>query len=66
MARYADEGAVAQSARSYYHLPVPAGLPWSGEIVDLIDDVASERLPTTSPPRNGPSAPSSATGRRSW
>jgi hypothetical protein len=45
MARYADEGAVAQSAQSYYHLPVPCGLPWSGEIVDLIDDLASERLP---------------------
>jgi hypothetical protein len=45
MARYADEGAVAQSAQSYYQLPVPAGLPWSGEIVDLIEDLASERLP---------------------
>jgi hypothetical protein len=45
MARYADEGAVAQSAQSYYHLPVPAGLPWSGEIVDLIDALAADRLP---------------------
>jgi ParB/RepB/Spo0J family partition protein len=27
MARYADEAAVAQSAQSYYHLPVPGGLP---------------------------------------
>jgi ParB/RepB/Spo0J family partition protein len=45
MARYADEGAVAQSSQSYYHLPVPTGLPWSGEIVDLIDQLASERLP---------------------
>jgi ParB/RepB/Spo0J family partition protein len=45
MARYADEAAVAQSARSYYQLPVPAGLPWSGEIVDLIDELAAERLP---------------------
>ena len=45
MARYADEAAVAQSARSYYHLPVPAGLPWGGEIVDLIDELAAERLP---------------------
>ena len=24
---------------------MPAGLPWSGEVVDLIDDLASERLP---------------------
>jgi hypothetical protein len=45
MARYADEGAVAQSAQSYYHLPAPAGLPWSGEIVDLIDALAADRLP---------------------
>jgi hypothetical protein len=45
MARYADEAAVAQSAQSYYHLPVPAGLPWGGEIVDLIDELAAERLP---------------------
>jgi hypothetical protein len=45
IARYADEGAVAQSSQSYYHLPVPTGLPWSGEIVDLIDQLASERLP---------------------
>jgi ParB/RepB/Spo0J family partition protein len=45
MARYADEAAVAQSAQSYYHLPVPSGLPWAGEIVDLIDELAAERLP---------------------
>jgi ParB/RepB/Spo0J family partition protein len=45
MARYVDEAAVAQSARSHYQLPVPAGLPWGGEIVDLIDELAAERLP---------------------
>jgi hypothetical protein len=45
MARYADEGAVAQSAVSFYSLPVPRGLPWAGEIVDLIDELAAERLP---------------------
>jgi ParB/RepB/Spo0J family partition protein len=45
MARHADEVAVAQSARSYYQLPVPGGLPWAGEIVDLIDELAAERLP---------------------
>jgi hypothetical protein len=45
MARYADEGAVAQSAVSFYSLPVPGGLPWTGEIVDLIDELAAERLP---------------------
>jgi ParB/RepB/Spo0J family partition protein len=42
MARYADEGAVAQSAQSYYHLPVPSGLPWTGEIVDLIDRISRD------------------------
>jgi hypothetical protein len=31
MARYAEEGAVAQSAQSYYHLPVPRRLPWGGD-----------------------------------
>ena len=45
MARYADERAVAQSGRSFYHLPLPAGLPWQGDIVDLIDELAAERLP---------------------
>jgi ParB/RepB/Spo0J family partition protein len=45
MARYADEGAVAQSAQSYYHLPVPSGLAWAEEIVDMIDELAAERLP---------------------
>jgi hypothetical protein len=45
MARYADEGAVAQSARSFYSLPVPRALPWSDEVGDLIDELAAERLP---------------------
>ena len=42
MARYADEGAVAQSAQSYYQLPVPRGLPWTGEIIDLIDSISRD------------------------
>jgi hypothetical protein len=45
MARYADERAVAESAQSFYRLPVPRELPWSPEIVDLIDELAAERLP---------------------
>lgn len=45
MARYADEHAVAQSARSFYPLPVPRALRWSDEAVDLIDELAAERLP---------------------
>jgi hypothetical protein len=45
MARYADEEAVARSARSFYALATPRSLPWSDEVVDLIDELAAERLP---------------------
>ena len=46
MARYANEqDAVANSNRSFYELRVGAGLPYSGEVIDLIDKVCAERLP---------------------
>jgi len=46
MARYADESAVANSQRSFFELHVGEhGLPWGGEVIDLIDDLAAERLP---------------------
>jgi ParB/RepB/Spo0J family partition protein len=45
MARYADEACVAQSACSYYAPAAPRGLPWSDEVVDLVDELAAERLP---------------------
>lgn len=46
MARYADENAVANSQRSFFQLHVSGGgLPWGGEVIDLIDEIAAERLP---------------------
>jgi ParB/RepB/Spo0J family partition protein len=45
MARYADEEAVAQSNRSFYTLRFTDRLPWHGEMLDLIDAIAAERLP---------------------
>ena len=45
MARYADEQAVAQSNRSFYTLRFSDRLPWHGEMLDLIDAIAAERLP---------------------
>lgn len=46
MARFADEAAVANSHRSFYELHVAAnGLPWGSDVLELIDAVASERLP---------------------
>ena len=44
MARYAKEDAVAQSNRSFSPLSVGRSLPWSGEVVDLVDELAPERL----------------------
>jgi hypothetical protein len=51
MALYADEDAVANSNRSFHEVSVGAGwqgdkgLPWADEVVELIDEVAIERLP---------------------
>lgn len=47
MARYAKEDCVANSNRSFYALRAggQGGLPWAGEVVDLIEQVAEERLP---------------------
>jgi ParB/RepB/Spo0J family partition protein len=46
MARYADERAVAKSQASFYSIDVyGSGLPWSGEVVDLIDEICADRLP---------------------
>jgi ParB/RepB/Spo0J family partition protein len=46
MARYADERAVARSQASFYSIAVYGeGLPWSAEVVDLIDEICAERLP---------------------
>jgi ParB/RepB/Spo0J family partition protein len=49
MARYAREEAVAQSNRAFYAIEVRDyyghGLPWSREVVDIIDAICAERLP---------------------
>jgi ParB/RepB/Spo0J family partition protein len=44
MARYAKEDAVAQSKRSFSPLSVGRSLPWSEEVLDLVDELAAERL----------------------
>jgi len=44
MARYAKEDAVARSNRSFSPLSVGRSLPWSGEVLDLVDELAAERL----------------------
>ena len=49
MAHLADENAVAQSRRSFYSLSfgsyAGATLPWSREVLSLIEEIALERLP---------------------
>ena len=44
-ARYADERAVARSNRSMSWLNVRGGLPYSTEVIDLIDQLCAQRLP---------------------
>lgn len=44
MARYAKEEAVAQSNRSFSPLSVGRSLPWSEAVLDLVDELAAERL----------------------
>jgi ParB/RepB/Spo0J family partition protein len=45
MARYADERCVARSARSFSSLRVRDGVPYAGEVLDLIDEICEQRLP---------------------
>jgi hypothetical protein len=45
MAGYAQEGAVAQSARAFHGVAVHSALPWAGEVPELIDELAAEKLP---------------------
>ena len=51
MALYAREEAVANSNQAFYSLSVTtgwsgtSGLPWVDEVVDLLDEIAVERLP---------------------
>jgi hypothetical protein len=45
MAVYAQEGAVARSARAFHSVAVHSALPWAGEVPELIDELAAEKLP---------------------
>jgi ParB/RepB/Spo0J family partition protein len=47
MAVYAQEGAVAQSARAFHSVAVHSALPWAGDVPELIDELAAEKLPAT-------------------
>lgn len=44
-ARYADERAVARSNRAFSELTVRRGVPYSDEVLDLIDELCAQRLP---------------------
>ena len=44
MARYAKEDAVARSNRSFSSLRAGRSLPWSADVLDLVDELAAERL----------------------
>jgi hypothetical protein len=46
MAVYADEHAVANSNRAFHTVTVQTVLPWAGEVCELIDELAAEKLPT--------------------
>ena len=45
MARYADEGAIADSQRAFYTLTPGDQLPFSDEAIDLVDELARDKLP---------------------
>ena len=45
MAVYADEDAVANSNRAFHTVTVQTALPWADDVAELIDEIASEKLP---------------------
>jgi hypothetical protein len=45
MAVYAQENAVAASSRAFHTVTVETALPWAGDVAELIDDLAAEKLP---------------------
>jgi ParB/RepB/Spo0J family partition protein len=45
MAIYAREDAVANSNRAFHTVTVTTALPWAGEVPELIDELAGEKLP---------------------
>lgn len=44
-ARYADERCVARTNRSLHSLTIRDGLPYSDQVIDLIDELCAQRLP---------------------
>ena len=47
MAVYAQEDAVANSNRAFHTVTPERALPWAGDVAELIDDLAAEKLPTS-------------------
>jgi hypothetical protein len=45
LARFADQRALPRSRRAWYELQPGSDLPWSSEVIDLLDEIASELLP---------------------
>lgn len=65
MARHPDEGAVAQSARSYFGLTPGRQLPWSSDVLEEdLDAIAAERLPAHVLERGCAEREEAAAGRR--
>jgi hypothetical protein len=45
MAIYADEDAVANSNRAFHQVTIERSVPWAEEVMELIDELAGEKLP---------------------
>jgi ParB/RepB/Spo0J family partition protein len=45
MAIYADENAVASSNRAFHQVTIEHSMPWADDVMQLIDELAGEKLP---------------------
>jgi hypothetical protein len=45
MAIYADENAVANSNRAFHQVTIEQSMPWAEDVMQLIDELAGEKLP---------------------
>ena len=45
MAIYADENAVANSNRAFHQVTIEHSMPWADDVMELIDELAGEKLP---------------------
>jgi ParB/RepB/Spo0J family partition protein len=45
MAVYAQENAVANSNRAFHQVTIERSMPWAEEVMELIDELAGEKLP---------------------